>query len=68
VPLYEYKCKKCKLVFSELRKISEREKEIVCPECGADAEVLISGFAQVSGSSAGAAACPVSDSCGSKFT
>ena len=65
MPLYEYKCKKCKLVFSELRKISEREKNIACPECGADAEVLISGFSQVSGS---ASSCSISNSCGSKFT
>lgn len=65
MPLYEYKCKKCNLVFAELRKISEREKEISCPECGADAEVLISGFAQASGSSNG---CALSDGCGSKFT
>jgi putative FmdB family regulatory protein len=65
MPLYEYKCKKCKLVFSELRKISEREKEIACPECGAGAEVLISGFSQASGSSN---SCSVADSCGSKFT
>lgn len=68
MPLYEYKCKKCRLVFSELRKISEREKKISCPQCGAAAEVMFSGFSQVSGSSSGADSCPVSDSCGSKFT
>lgn len=50
MPMYEYKCKKCETVFSELRQISERTKPIACPECDGTAEVIISTFAQGKGS------------------
>ena len=51
MPIYEYKCDKCDLVFSELRKISERKAPIACPKCGGEAQVIVSMFAQSSGSS-----------------
>jgi putative FmdB family regulatory protein len=50
MPMYEYKCKKCEVVFSELRQISERTNPISCPECNGKAEVILSAFSQGKGS------------------
>ncbi len=49
MPMYEYKCEKCGIVFSELRRISERIDPISCPECGGEAAVILSMFAQGKG-------------------
>lgn len=49
MPLYEYECEDCRLVFDELRKADEREAPISCPDCGGAGRVLISGFAQGAG-------------------
>lgn len=35
MPVYEFKCKKCGLVFSEIRKIGDF-KAPKCPECNSD--------------------------------
>ena len=34
MPLYDYHCKQCESVFTELRKFSEMDTPISCPECG----------------------------------
>ena len=34
MPLYEYRCQQCKSGFTELRRISEMDTHIDCPECG----------------------------------
>ena len=44
--LYEYKCEKCGEVFAELRRASEREEPIVCPDCGGQGTIMFSTFAQ----------------------
>jgi putative FmdB family regulatory protein len=41
VPLYEYKCKKCKHRFEKIRKFSDRPLR-KCPECGGPVEQLVS--------------------------
>jgi putative FmdB family regulatory protein len=41
VPLYEYKCKKCKHRFEKIRKFSDRPFR-KCPECGGPVEQLLS--------------------------
>ncbi|UCH85584.1 MAG: zinc ribbon domain-containing protein [Candidatus Latescibacterota bacterium] len=46
MPLYEYKCDKCQIVFSELRSMAEREEPIACPDCGGAGEIVFSTFAQ----------------------
>lgn len=35
MPIYEYECKKCGHKFELMRHISENDKGIVCPDCGA---------------------------------
>lgn len=34
MPVYEYECKTCVVIFQRYRKISEYEEESTCPECG----------------------------------
>ncbi len=33
MPLYDYHCQKCENIFTELRKTSEIDYPINCPEC-----------------------------------
>jgi putative FmdB family regulatory protein len=35
MPIYEFKCKKCKKIFESLIFSSMEEKNISCPKCGA---------------------------------
>ncbi len=44
MPTYEYRCKDCDHIFDRLKKISDPPVE-ECPECGGEAERLISGGA-----------------------
>jgi putative FmdB family regulatory protein len=67
MPLYEYKCDQCKLIFAELRKISEREDPIECPHCGASASIMFSTFSR-GGGSASVDGCPVAGDCSQGFT
>jgi putative FmdB family regulatory protein len=46
MPMYEYKCEKCGEVFFELRRATEREEPIVCPDCGGEGKIIFSTFAQ----------------------
>ena len=34
MPLYDYQCQQCKSGFTELRRSSEIDSPINCPECG----------------------------------
>jgi len=34
MPVYEYKCKKCKETFTLLQRIGTTEKDTICPHCG----------------------------------
>jgi len=40
MPIYEYKCKECEIVFEELMRFDDPDPE--CPECGSEVEKLIS--------------------------
>ena len=40
MPLYDYKCKKCKHDFEEVRKIKDRNT-VPCPKCSSEVELLI---------------------------
>ena len=45
MPIYEYKCSKCKRSFSVLQKTGTTEKDTVCPDCGSNAvKKLLSAF------------------------
>ncbi len=59
MPLYEYKCEDCHELFSELRKVEDREAPIECPACGSEGRVLFSQFAHSGdGGSGGCGSCP----------
>ena len=64
MPLYEYKCRKCGARFEALLSISRREeeeKELACPQCGAQNPARqISTFA--TGGSLGSSGFSASDS------
>ena len=46
MPIFEFKCKKCKNIFEELIYSSAEEKKLVCPQCGSKkTEKLMSVFA-----------------------
>ncbi len=34
MPIYEYKCKKCKSKFEVLQSINANNEGLACPECG----------------------------------
>ena len=45
MPIYEYKCSKCKKSFSVLQKAGTTEKDTVCPDCGSNTvKKLLSAF------------------------
>lgn len=45
MPIYEYKCSKCKRSFSVLQKAGTTEKDTVCPDCGSNVvKKLLSAF------------------------
>ena len=33
MPLYEYRCKACGRTFEQLRRMSEEDRGVACPEC-----------------------------------
>ena len=41
MPLYEYKCPMCALVFDIKRSFADFAKALPCPECGEYAQVVI---------------------------
>ena len=46
MPLYDYKCQQCTNGFTELRRSSEMDTQIDCPECGSGETIRsISSFA-----------------------
>lgn len=51
MPLYEYYCLSCDLIFEELAALSEATKKNPCPECGRKAPRTVSAFAIASGGS-----------------
>ena len=51
MPLYEYHCLSCDLIFEELAALSEATKKKPCPECGRKAPRTVSAFAIASGGS-----------------
>lgn len=42
MPIYEYRCSKCNKVFEEWTHHFDSPEHKVCPECGGDAERIIS--------------------------
>ncbi|MBS1256412.1 MAG: hypothetical protein MAG581_02235 [Deltaproteobacteria bacterium] len=53
MPLYDYQCGQCESGFTELRRSSEMDSPISCPECGSrETRRSVSSFA-VGGSASG---------------
>jgi len=47
MPIFEFKCKKCKNIFEELILSPAEEKKLSCPKCGSGStEKLMSRFAR----------------------
>ena len=42
MPIYEFWCPKCEKEFELQRPISDYDKPAVCPDCGSEAEKLVS--------------------------
>jgi len=36
MPMYEYKCEECGKRYEQLRKMSEADSNLVCPNCGSN--------------------------------
>jgi len=34
MPMYEYRCAECGVLYEQLRRMSEADAELVCPRCG----------------------------------
>ena len=50
MPIYSYHCEQCQTKFTELRRCSEMDAPIDCPECGGlESQRMLSGFAVGSG-------------------
>ena len=45
MPVYEYRCPKCRTEFEVMRPMSEMDRPALCPKCGTEGERLVSGFA-----------------------
>jgi putative FmdB family regulatory protein len=46
MPLYEYRCKACGRTFEQLRRMSEADRGVECPECRSeDVQRVLSTFA-----------------------
>jgi putative FmdB family regulatory protein len=72
MPIYEFRCKKCKNIFESLIFSAAEEKGLSCPKCGAKkAEKVMSvsakrkskGSSDSTGSSCSASSCPPGCSC-----
>ena len=52
MPIYSYHCEQCQTEFTELRRCSEMDAPIDCPECGQNnTQRTLSGFAVGGGAS-----------------
>jgi putative FmdB family regulatory protein len=46
MPIYEYRCQTCGKVYEQIRRASEADRDLECPECKSDrVERLVSSFA-----------------------
>jgi putative FmdB family regulatory protein len=51
MPIYEYRCRKCQVIFERFQKVNEGGESLTCPACGAKKpEKILSGFSSSIGS------------------
>ena len=53
MPLYDYHCQQCESGFTELRRSSEMDSPINCPECGSMEPIRSLSSFSVGGSTSG---------------
>lgn len=64
MPMYEYRCQECGLLYEQLRRMSEADTSLQCPHCGSlKVERQVSacsfaGFSSGGGSSSGGGCAP----------
>ena len=45
MPMYEYRCRKCSERFEMLRRMTDADRDVECPQCRSDeVERLLSAF------------------------
>ncbi|MBM3812815.1 MAG: zinc ribbon domain-containing protein [Acidimicrobiia bacterium] len=46
MPIYEYRCRDCGSQYEQLRRMSEAERNLECPQCASSkVDLLLSAFA-----------------------
>lgn len=64
MPIYEYLCRNCGNHFEELRKFSEKDRDIECPKCKSkNTQIAVSVFGTAGSGTSG----PSSSGGGCKF-
>jgi putative FmdB family regulatory protein len=59
MPVYEYRCQECGKAFEQLRRMSDTDRDLRCPFCGApQVERVLSSFATGGNSAGGGCATP----------
>jgi putative FmdB family regulatory protein len=54
MPMYEYLCRDCGSLYEQLRRMSEAEKDLACPQCNSSkVDLLLSAFATTGCASSG---------------
>lgn len=54
MPIYEYRCQKCGKVYEQVRRMSDADRDLECPECRSKkVERLLSAFSTGGGSTPG---------------
>ncbi|WP_321473707.1 zinc ribbon domain-containing protein [uncultured Paludibaculum sp.] len=54
MPMYEYRCTECGHLYEQLRRMSDSDKDLVCPRCASrHVERQVSACAVGTGSSSG---------------
>ena len=63
MPIYEYRCRKCEVIFERFEKVSEGGESLTCPACGAKKpEKILSGFSSSKGSDSSSSCGPAGGS------
>ncbi len=64
MPLFDYRCLSCNNTFSELRRISEKDDKISCPQCKNEStKRLLTSFSVGSSTSTSPAQCANAATC-----
>lgn len=67
MPIYEYRCRKCKEVFEKIQKVNDGGDSLKCPYCGGKKpEKILSSFSSSKGSDSSPSCSPTGGS--SRFT